>query len=282
MPIQPPLSYEIERKIINFDEVEFPETLYKYRFLSKELHHSILTNREVFFSPPSGFEDPLDCKIPTRWDLLSDEDIINYYFDDSSRVLPQNSSIEERMQFAIHHANNNELRDEKFIVQQQQKQFAEYDNRIGVLSLTPFNNLSRLWEKYADQQKGFCIGFEPYYMLKGIGTGAGLVVYHEELPVILPLYKMPFEMQMHHQMFGKLNKWSFEEEYRTFISKNGVLSKEERKKTIPAEAYKEIIIGAKMTDEDISKLKSVIPVELQHVQLKKAILKDGVITIENL
>lgn len=91
-------------------------------------------------------------------------------------------------------------------------------------------------------------------MLKGIGTGAGLVEYYDELPEILPLYKMPFEVQMQRQIYGKLKNWEFEKEYRTLLSNDGTLLDSDRKKTIPAEAYKEIIIGAKMTaDETLEK-----------------------------
>jgi hypothetical protein len=60
------MKYDVERKLINFDDIDFPETLYKYRFISKENHQSILLLREVYFSRPSGFEDKFDCKVPTR------------------------------------------------------------------------------------------------------------------------------------------------------------------------------------------------------------------------
>ncbi|MFN0290023.1 DUF2971 domain-containing protein [Pedobacter helvus] len=275
------MVYDIERKLINFDEVDFPETLYKYRYFSKENNISIITKREVYFSKPSGFEDPFDCKVPTRWDLLTDEDILNYYYEDSLRELNSTATIEERMEFAIHNANNNALRDKEFINAKQAEDFAKYDERIGVLSLTPYNNLYELWEKYAENHTGFCVGFEPNFMLKGIGTGGGIVNYHNELPVILPLYKMPFEIQMQYQIFGKLMEWEFEKEYRTILSKDGILTENERKKILPVQAYKEIIIGAKMTEENVKKFINAIPPELKNVPLKREVLNGNKVYIED-
>lgn len=275
------MIYDIERKLINFDDIDFPETLYKYRFISKENHQSILHLREVYFSSPSGFEDKFDCKVPTRWDLLTYEDMQNYYFEDSINMLPPNATIEDRMEFAIFHANNNALKDKEFVSKKQKEDFEKFDKRIGVLSLTPYNNLFQLWEKYSEHHTGFCVGFEPNFMLKGIGTGAGLVEYYDDIPEILPLYKMPFEVAMQRQVYGKLRNWEFEKEYRTLLSNGGTLLDSDRKKTIPVEAYKEIIIGANMTAEGIKKLISIIPEVLSHVPLKRAVMNNDIITIEN-
>jgi hypothetical protein len=229
------MIYDIERKLINFDDIDFPETLYKYRFISKENHQSILHLREVYFSSPSGFEDKFDCKVPTRWDLLTYEDMQNYYFEDSINMLPPNATIEDRMEFAIFHANNNALKDKKFVSKKQKEDFEKFDKRIGVLSLTPYNNLFQLWEKYSEHHTGFCVGFEPNFMLKGIGTGAGLVEYYDDIPEILPLYKMPFEVAIQRQVYGKLRNWEFEKEYRTLLSNGGTLLDSDRKKTIPVQ-----------------------------------------------
>lgn len=272
-------NYEIQRTLINLEEVDFPETLYKYRFWSKPVNQTILTKREVFFSPPSDFEDIYDCKIPTRWDLITDQEILNYYFEDSLRMLGQTATLDERMEFAIHHANNNDLRDEKFLEEKQEVHFKQYNERIGVLSMTPFNNLQALWLKYADDHRGFCVGFDPYYMLKGIGTGAGLVEYSTELPLIYPSVRMPYEVQMHHQMFCKLQQWDFEEEYRTFISKDGKLTLNERKKIIPPEAFKEIILGARMSDHDKNHLLENLPEELLGIPVRTAQLTENEISI---
>ena len=92
---------------------------------------------------------------------------------------------------------------------------------------------------------------------------------------------MPFEVQMHRQVYGKLKDWEFEKEYRTLLSKGATLMDFDRKQYIPVEAYKEIIIGAKMTEQGIEKLISIIPEELSHVPLKKAMINGSSITINN-
>ena len=48
----------------SFEEMkgEFPEILYKYRSWDDSFHKKVITHRELFFSPPTWFEDPKDCR----------------------------------------------------------------------------------------------------------------------------------------------------------------------------------------------------------------------------
>jgi hypothetical protein len=50
-----------------------PKILYKYRTTS-ELHMDILLKRQIFFSKAEYFNDPFDCFIPIRFDLLSEDE----------------------------------------------------------------------------------------------------------------------------------------------------------------------------------------------------------------
>ena len=60
---------KIEEK--NFADMEFPPVVYKYRNWNDQNHKTIITQKEVFFASPSSFDDPHDCRIPIRHDLLS-------------------------------------------------------------------------------------------------------------------------------------------------------------------------------------------------------------------
>lgn len=63
------------RQQTSFQDMDLPQTVYKYRVWKNPRHQTILTDRQVWFAQPSSFEDPLDCKIPIRYDLLTEKDI---------------------------------------------------------------------------------------------------------------------------------------------------------------------------------------------------------------
>jgi hypothetical protein len=69
----------------SFDDLVMPETLYKYRDWQDKNHRRVISHQEVFFASPNSFEDKLDCKNPTRWDLLTYGEILDKYFQESPR-----------------------------------------------------------------------------------------------------------------------------------------------------------------------------------------------------
>ena len=63
-------------------------TVYKYRDWGKPFHRKLLLEPSVYLSAPSDFEDPLDCKIPIRYDLLTDIEIFDQYYKESKSKNP--------------------------------------------------------------------------------------------------------------------------------------------------------------------------------------------------
>ncbi|MFA4867971.1 MAG: hypothetical protein WC623_07230 [Pedobacter sp.] len=268
------MEIQVKEYMMSFDDIVFPDTLFKYRDWSKPTNRSIIADRVVYFAAPSSFEDQLDCKLPKRWDLLSYEDILDKYYQDS---IENNAgfSIEEHMEFAIDWANNTDITNPDFVKIHQEKEFKEHDQRSGVLSLTEYWHLNDLWDKYADYHNGFCVGFVPEIMLRNMGTAGGKVNYYPELPNIYPAPKHSFSLQMNLQIFSKEEKWRFEQEYRTYIFKPEPLTIKERQRKVPAEAYKLIILGANMNEQTTHELVKSIPKELRHVAIKRATLTNG-------
>jgi hypothetical protein len=267
-------------ELIDYKDFKMPETLYKYRSWADKYHQRLITNREVFFAAPTSFEDKFDCKNPVRWDLLTDEEILNKYYQDSHSLYP-NFSPDERMEFAIEWANHTMIRDKDYVAEQEKKTFELFDSYTGVLSLTEYPAEIRMWNKYCISHTGFCVGFDAKIMLDGIGTGGGIVLYHEELPIIYPTPKQSFIHQTILQIFNKYKEWDFEKEYRTYKFRNQALTIEERTVVVPAIAFKEIILGALMDKDSEDKLLASIPNELKHIKLKKAYIDNGNIIIKD-
>jgi hypothetical protein len=271
--------YNLNTEIVNFDEVELPNTLYKYRNWSKENNREIISKREVFFAPPASFPDPFDCKIPKRWDLLSYNDIVNKYYNLSLQRNIRFSKY-EHIEYAVDWANNTAINHPEFVQKHQQQEFNEYSEHTGVLSLTEFADSLPMWEMYAKDHTGFCVGFNPSIMLKDLGGGGGKVRYLKDLPIIYPEPKHSFSVQAFLQVFSKLEKWVFEQEYRVYKFKPYTLKAHDRIVSIPAEAYKEVIIGALMSTESVDCLINSFPAELEHVIVKRAYIENGKIVIK--
>lgn len=254
------------KKNTSLDKIEYPEIVYKYRCWDNPLHQSILTNRQVFMAAPSSFEDKLDCKFPIRWDLLTDDDIYNYYLTYSIKNNPERTRQQHR-KFAREWVKKSEVRNPDRIKEHQEQTFKEYDERVGILSLTANPEIDEMWEMYACGHSGFAVGFNSRIMFEFLG-GGGEVIYVEEVPIIYPSPKHSFDEQRHYQIFHKLSNWSFEEEYRTTIFRPNPLSTEDRIIELPPDAYTEIILGKNMPDENINKIKAILANELAHVEIK--------------
>ncbi len=249
-----------------FEEMELPETVYKYRVWDNPFHKTIITKQEVFFAAPTSFEDPLDCKNLIRYDLLTDEDIYSYFLMDSKEKYPERTRQQHRA-YAREWSKKTPMNDKKYVKERVEQDFKEYDERFGVLSLTANPTNEAMWEKYANNHNGFAIGFNPLIMFPYLG-GGGAVSYYDELPIILPRPWHSFEEQHNYQIFAKLSKWSFEEEYRTHMFRPDPLTIQDRTIKLPPEAITKIIIGKNMPQESVDNLIESIPAELSHVQIE--------------
>lgn len=238
----------------------------------------MITFREVFYASPSSFDDKLDCRNPVRYDLLTDNDILDYYYQESLKI-NLCFSVEERLNYANEHLFTCKIRDNDFIKKTQDDFFIKYEERSGVLSLATNPKEIKMWKKYGDNHKGFCLVFDGLELLRNIICSGGLVEYKEVLPLIHP--KLPLIERMVSQIQFKLKHLQFEGEYRSRIFSPIPLTEKTRTKIIPPKAFKEIILGADMSEIDIKDLINSIPKELEHIIIKKVQIADESIIISN-
>jgi hypothetical protein len=125
-----------------------------------------------------------------------------------------------------------------------------------------------MWEAYSNKHTGFCVGFDTEIMFKYLG-GGGIVNYMDELPIIYPFPKTSLEERHVLQIFSKLKQWDHEREYRTFEFSPSPLNESQRKKILPPEVFKEIIVGNKMPLDLKDELVRLIPKELAHIKILK-------------
>jgi len=263
----------------SFEEMNLPNTVYKYRDWNAEFHPAIITNQQVFFASPKSFEDSLDCKISIRYDLLTEQDIYDKYLSESKRI-NSNWTRQQHRAFARDWTKHSPLKDKNKLAQHQIEAFEGFNMRFGVLSLTANPSNNDMWIKYSANHSGFCIGFDPIITFKFFG-GGGEVKYYDELPIIYPTPKHDMETQHFLQVFSKLKKWEFEQEYRVHkfhYEPNGL----QRQIILPKEAYKEIILGAKIEKKTKEEIIDAVRKDLSHIQIKQASLgEDNKIIIAN-
>lgn len=225
---------------------ELPDFLYKYRSWNDKFHKEIISDQVVFMSPPTSFEDLLDCKLQKRYDLITEEEIYIKYLSDSKNNHPHLSRQQHR-KLARDLAKNSPIRNREYVKEMQEQHFKEFDERFGVLSLTANPLRLEMWEKYSDFHSGFCVGFDAKEMFKYLG-GGGIVQYYEELPIIYPLDS--YEIEHFKQVYSKELKWEFEQEYRTHKFYPSKASLSDRKIKLPKTCFKQMIFGSKLSKED--------------------------------
>jgi len=226
-----------------FEEMDLPAILYKYRDWNNDNHKRILTDNEVYLSSPADFKDEFDCKVPIRYDLLTENEIYKKYLNSSKKENPHFSRQQHR-KFATDWQKKGLMRDKKRLEDLDKEFFDRFNKLFGVLSLTAIPDNITMWEYYANQHSGFCVGFHtiPLCKQEQYFGGGGEVSYNDEFPII----KETDSLEKKHflQIHSKLRKWEFEKEYR--LTKFNI---QNRQAKIPNEIFAEIILGAKMPDE---------------------------------
>ena len=195
------------------EDIELPEIIYKYRDWNNEFHKRFITKREIFFASPDTFEDKFDCYNPTRFDKLTQKQIYDYFYW-SSKNDNINYTRQQHRYFARDWSKKSLVNNKDYVKKFMEDSITEYYQHQGILSLTENCNNSFMWNKYANNEEGFCIGYNTKVLFSFLGMG-GPVEYVDEMPIILPEPFMDSFIATRNRIFFKHKKWIVEEEYRT-------------------------------------------------------------------
>jgi len=200
-------------------------------------------------APPSSFEDERECRIDKRFEVTYN-DIVNMYFRIAQTERPQ-YSLERHMERAVELTNETNIPELSKLLE---KNFEEIDSKLGILSMTEFNNSCVMWDYYANHGTGFCVGFDTHLLFPLMRAGAR-VHYYDKLPMIL--IEEDSMVQVWKQLFCKELKWQFEQEYRTRIYNGNGLNLAQRLIQVPKECIVEVIFGYGMSDLHKNKIYNV-------------------------
>ena len=281
----------LSQKSATFQEMKekFPEVIYKYREWENSKHKRVITHQELFCSPPSLFIDPKDCKGALRYDLLTEKEkikCIEFRLREDDELNRPNEPKKTRNYYRTKSREifkTSAIRDNNRIKEFNKETEKEDDEQLGVLSLTANPKIKKMWVDYADNHKGFCIGYHSVELFTcdgGLGSG-GDVTYVKELPTIYPTPKHTLIQQLLYQIYYKEDKWIYEEEYRTYKYSAKSLNSEERIIKVPPKAFKELILGAKLNTEEKKEIVNSIPNILSHIKILETEIINDCIVIKN-
>jgi hypothetical protein len=246
---------KIEVDYVDLDQVEIPHIVYKYRSwgIGDLNADNVLLKNQLYMCAPSGFVDQFDCKIPTRYDLLTEDEIREWIREKLVWQHPKwnEATIQRELDY---YEKRNAFYNKDEMRKYEEYEWRLYNDKSGILSLCiqPLN--IKMWEMYGDNHKGVCYGFETINLIRECKMGGGgHVIYCKELPVIHPFEDLA--IQANTRVYYKLIEWEFEEEYRirTFAEENSNSSN--RLKIYPDYVLKEVTLGK---DMDEKRQKSII------------------------
>lgn len=233
--------------------VEHPQVLYKYRDWDNPLHKKVLTDCTLYLASPRDFDDKKDCNVPEKYPSQQKE-IFNYYIRDSKIIHPTWSRTEHRRyaKYWCKHSSMAHPHELKQIVKENKEKF---NNRLGILSMTPNYQNEEMWMEYANGGKGFCVGYDTSILFNYVG-GGGFVKYVDELPVI-DIARDDYDVQHVKNTYFKEQSCAFEQEYRLHKMWPQTATIEQRSLKLPKECIVVIILGKNMTEHNKEEIKKI-------------------------
>lgn len=239
--------------------------LYKY-FRYSHISLEMLITREVWFSNPEAFNDPFDCHlnfdkyIPEdkyesclRWQLKREGRSEAQIEDDLKQLIFPDGHIHEEAKKVIDNISDSTLNVLK---------------NIGVLCLSTKNDSATMWAHYADNHKGFCIGF-----LIPKEVGPVKVSYCPKAPKVnfSNLFDEPEEGE-YKWIFSKHIDWKEENEWRVVVKEGNKLF------PIPGR-IKQIIFGLRMDQTKRSVIRKILEDE-NDLEYSETIRNPNVLQLE--
>lgn len=229
-----------------------PPIIYKYRNWKDEYHRDLLIKNQLFMSPPSLLNDPFDCRIYENYmkfvntDEQKEKYISNSLCNNSDYLKDKNISeeqgreiISERLKDTLHYQVRSEVIGKQID-----------DKRIGIACFSEKWDSILMWTHYADNHKGYCIGFdEKRLRYSQLFEKMMRVQYSKEYPELDPLNKNKNTYDL--KYFYKSLEWDYEEEIRLMnLFFDNETPEPNRIVTLENKYIKEVVLGLNISEKD--------------------------------
>lgn len=205
--------------------MEYPQINHLYKYCAYNTNSlSILINKKIWAAKPESLNDPFDCKIKFTLPKI-DSEAFSKYLKRTGRT----TGVPE-MDYQLFVEGLQEFREKDI-------------NNFGVFSMSQIKDNILMWSHYANEHKGFCIGFvRKKNNLLGDITKTKPVEYQCNYPEADPLDENG-EIESSHRiimLFTKAKDWEYEKEWRL------VYNEGDKEAPLPGD-ISSIIFGLKMS-----------------------------------
>jgi hypothetical protein len=221
------LNSSTVKKIKNLLLEHGPKYLYKYRGGTEKDLENLRTDN-IWMAVPSEFNDPFDLKVYVNCELVAKELANN---DAEIKFLMKTRSVTENNPIYIEFLNKIKTMENNL-----NKELTMKIDRTFISCLSEKRDSILMWSHYANNHKGFCIGYDFKKLLDLYKINMFPVTYSKDFFVIDTWEKFSNRIN-HMNIFMKAAKtksleWSYEKEWRIFgkyilnkFKQKGMLSK---------------------------------------------------------
>lgn len=270
------------RKLVNEDWLDpewphlesLPTALYRYTTFQRA--KEILLTDKLYFSSPTAFNDPFDCKLrPVFNDSRADLERIARML--ARRQFSSSSRRERRLKV---HDVRPRLRNSRF-----EEIYSEWKRRVldqsAILCLTEKCDDILMWAHYADGHAGICLEFK--YTTGAPVAGLALpAAYLDTFPQISfgEIFSARDILQFGKLVFlAKSSHWKYEKEWRVIdIATQEVPLYGLR--PLPPKSLVAVILGCRMTEEHRKVIHQLVASRSPSPKLYEAVRKDRQFALE--
>ena len=252
---------EVEKDV----EANAPPVVYKYRSWKDSKHKRLLTEQEIWFSHPFDLNDPLDVRVPMKFNYeeVKDQRYLRKILDGVREKAPHLTTDEERTAEA-HRVweqtkANPAILDENLKLRSENR---ENFNSYGVFSTSKDGLDEKTWEEYGYCHAGYCLGFKTIELCRAQNQKSmyGYVEYCDA-PHDYSFFDEDKRSKSMARLFLKKKSWGYEKEFRFISAGIGHVVDGEpnkRAKSFPVTAVAEVILGYDISKEDEAEILAVI------------------------
>ena len=258
---------------------QYPRIIYKYRDWNNPFHKKLLTDNEIFMSPPNLFNDPFDCRIYEDMSWLHDENKRNEHIErtiqnSKSHIKKTYKNEAEARKVISKNLSNPDL----YQIRSERTQDEYTDKYIGIASFAENCDSILMWSHYANNHTGFSVGFDEKKMkMSGLFDLCDSVVYNEDMP---NYYIDERRTKKITKELYKSNEWEYEREYRAIcLYFDNRLKNPKRTVNFKDSYVKEIVFGLLMSQEhkdeitEIAKSKNIPLYQMEKIPFKFKLIK---------
>lgn len=237
----------------------FPHLLFRYMAFS-DLALSTIAENYLWFSNADDLNDPFEVSDIFQKDF-SNEEIENFLQHNFTRMLakaPEGSEARSTIEKMISNAIEMNETQKRFLQNAMQMYMKHiHEHKVDQASICCFSvdsTVPLLWSHYANGHKGLCVVYDSTKLVNE-KTQLLEVEYAGE-PKIFPYMQRRqqytdsarFQLEFSQAVFGQKSKdWAYEQEFRLLSHSSG-------RNDIPSNAIVGVVLGAKMSDVEKSKV----------------------------